>query len=253
MRGGAKVAYDLDKMRELYDAKKEKLMRSLWENKRVEIRDVDAGETAFLYSTKNHGPGYVDIKGGVGIRSLFEDMLDLLADRIILDGLTDIELIVGMMTGGAMPGFRLAYLLSERLERTIHYIYQRGARKEGGHAELDTGDRNNPLIKPGCKTLVVEELVNFAGTTTNGVLYERNEKKRIVEDAACILYYENPVAISKLEANSIRLHAVVGLPGLLNFGLREKYATEKAVASYFEFLRDPRHWNESRNFTFYGG
>ncbi|HAI74466.1 TPA: hypothetical protein DCL22_03745 [Candidatus Moranbacteria bacterium] len=226
-------------------------MHMLWMHQRVEIRDVQKGEEPFVYSTLNRGPGYVDVKGSVGIRPLFELEIELLTDRIIADGLDDIELVVGMMTGGALPGFHLAYFLSERFGRTVHYLYQRGARKEGGHGELDTGDRNNSLIKTGCKTLVVEELVNFAGTTTNGVLYEREEKNRVVTDAACILFYENPVAIKRLAEHNIKLHHVVGLPELLDFGVAKGYADENLVEQYREFLRDPKVWNESRGFEFH--
>lgn len=234
-----------------FTQKKQLLMDMLWKYRRVEIRDVLGGAEPFLYSTKNRGPGYVDIKGSVGIRDLFELELELLADRIILDKITDIDLIVGMMTGGALPGFRLAYLLSERYGKTVHYVYQRGSRKVGGHGELDTGDLNNPLIKPSCRTLVVEELVNFAGTTTNGVRYEREEKQRFVIDAACILFYKNPVAIEKLPRYGIEMHYVIELPELLDFGVKEGHVSKYLVDQYREFLSNPRQWNESRGFQFY--
>lgn len=240
-----------DCLTELFNRKKEEFKHKLWQYNRVEIRDVQNGEEPFLYSTLNRGPGYTDIKGSVGIDDLFELALELLAIRLILDGVDDIELIVGMMTGGSLPGYRLKQLLTERYGRIVRYIYQRGSRKPGGHRELDTGDRKNPYIAPGCKTLVMEELVNFAGTTTVGVLYERNEKKRIVTDAACILFYENPVAIKKLKEHEINLHYVVGLPELLDFGVANGYATKYLVDQYREFLRDPKAWNESRGFEFH--
>lgn len=233
--------------------KKENVMRLLLQSGGLEIRDVDGGEEAFLYSSGNHGPGYVDVKGRVGFDEVFEAMVDLLADKIIEDKV-DFDLLVGMMTGGSMPGFRLKQLLSERLDKRIVYIYQRGARKVGGHQELDTGDRSNHHIPEGCRTLVVEELVNFAQTTTNGVLYERNEKKRIVEDAATILFYQNPFAIEKLKKHGINLHWLIGLrDDLLPFTIKEGFFPEKAVQSYFDFLNNPREWNESRGFKFFGG
>lgn len=208
------------------DSKKKNFIRSIFKYGRIEIRDVDGGQEPFLYSTKNHGPGYVDVKGGVGIDEFFEPALDLLADIIVQDQIP-IDIVIGMMTGGALPGYRLKQHLQERLNKRIVYIYQRGARKEGGHAELDTGDRNNCHIQEGCYGLVVEELVNFAGTTTNGVLYERNVKKRIVDHAATILFYKNPVAIERLKENSITLHWVVALPEVLDLGFQEGYINQK--------------------------
>ena len=234
--------------------KKEQVMRLILESSGgVEIRDVDVGEESFLYSTKNRGPGYIDIKGRVGWDEVFESMVDLLADKLIEDEV-DFDLIVGMMTGGSMPGFRLKQIMSERLGKRIVYIYQRGARKVGGHQELDTGDRNNPHIPAKCRTLVVEELVNFAGTTTNGVLYERNEKGRIIEDAATILFYQNPMAIERLKKYKINLHWIIGLrDDLLPFAAKEGFFSQRLVDKYFEFLNNPKDWNLKRGFEFFEG
>jgi len=233
------------------EKEKKKLIRLIYDYDRIEIRDVDEGEEPFLYSTKNHGPGYVDVKGGVGIDEFFECAVGLLAD-VIVTNQVPVDIVIGMMTGGALPGYRLKQLLQERLGKRIIYIYQRGARKEGGHSELDTGDRNNCFVKKGCYGLVAEELVNFAGTTTNGVLYERNVKGQIVDHAATILFYENPVAIKRLKDNQINMHWVITLPEVLNLGLSEGYITKNQFNSYNAFLRDPKTWNESRGYQFFG-
>lgn len=230
--------------------KKDRVMRMILESRGLEIRDVDNGDEPFLYSSGNRGPGYVDIKGRVGFNSVFETMVNLLVDKIIEDEV-DFDGIVGMVTGGMLTGYRLKQIMSEILGRKIFYIYQRGARKEGGHKELDTGDRNNLNISDRCKVLVVEELINFAETTTNGVLYERS-KGRIANDVATILFYQNPIAIKKLERNSITVHYVITLPELLNFAREELYFKKRLVSDYFEFLEDPKVWNEKRGFEFYG-
>jgi orotate phosphoribosyltransferase len=232
------------------DPKIQSFIRSMFEFGRIEIRDVDGGQKPFLYSTKNHGPGYVDVKGGIGIDEFFEPAVELLAEIIVRDQVP-VDVIVGMMSGGALPGYRLKQHLQARLGKRIVYIYQRGARKEGGHGELDTGDRNNPFVSDGCHVIIVEELVNFAGTTTNGVLYERT-KGRVVDHAATILFYKNPVAIKRLETNNIALHWVITLPEVLDIGLSEGYITQSLFDQYLAFLRDPKSWNESRGYPFYG-
>ncbi len=231
------------------DEKKRQVMRAIIQSGGIEIRDVDGGEEPFVYSSKNRGPGYVDIKGRVGFNKVFDPMVDLLADTLVADKV-DFDMIVGMMTGGALPGYRLKQLIQEHIGRPIVYVYQRGARKVGGHGELDTGDRNNPDVVPGIRTLVVEELVNFAVTTCNGVAYERG-LGRTVTDAACILCYENPVAIQRLRENHIELHYPISLPEILHFGGQEHLLQSQAVDSYMQFLEDPRAWNESRGFQFY--
>ncbi|OGF22933.1 hypothetical protein A2Y83_02110 [Candidatus Falkowbacteria bacterium RBG_13_39_14] len=232
---------------------KKEVMRRILESGGVEIRDVNGGADPFLYSSGNRGPGYVDIKGRVGWDSVFEPMMALFADHLIAQKI-ECDLIVGMMTGGALPGYRLKQLLSEKMGRRIIYIYQRGARKIGGHQELDTGDRNNSFIPAQSKTLIVEELVNFAETTVNGATYEREEKGRIVTDAATVLFYQNPVAVERLKAHNINLHWIIGLrDDLLPFAVDEGFFTKKIVDQYYEFLDNPEVWNISRGFQFFEG
>jgi orotate phosphoribosyltransferase len=238
---------------EIDKGKKDQVMRAIVESGGLEIRDVDKGEPPFLYSTKNHGPGYVDIKGRVGFDEVFDLMVDLMADLLIANNVL-FDLLVGMMTGGAIPGHSVKKILSSRLGKRIVYVYQRGSRKVGGHEEMDTGDRDNPHILPGCRALIFEELVNFAGTTVNGALYERNEKGRIVTDAATILFYQNPVAIKRLAEHKINLHYLIGLrDDLLPFVVREGLYSERLVGKYLEFLADPKGWNQSRGFEFFSG
>ena len=105
-----------------FQMRKAHVMRLLLESGGLEIRAVDEGAEPFLYSSKNHGPGYVDVKGRVGFDEVFEPMVELLVDVLIEDKV-QFDLIVGMMTGGSMPGFRLKQLLQERLGRRIVYIY----------------------------------------------------------------------------------------------------------------------------------
>src|SRR6266542_2417578 len=70
-----------------------------------EIRDVDGGEEPFLYSTKNRGPGYVDIKGRVGWRPLFDTLCQQSALRLI-EAEAKFDFVSGNATGGMVPAFR---------------------------------------------------------------------------------------------------------------------------------------------------
>ena len=247
---GIEVAIGMVENEKDYQQQKNLAMKLILESGAVEIRDVDSGEDPFLYSTKNRGPGYIDIKGRIGFDEVFEAMTELLFQKLVKDDICP-ELLVGMMTGGSLPGYRLKQKLAKYFQRRVVYIYQRGARKVGGHLELDTGDRSNPYIKQGCNTLVVEELVNFAGTTTNGVLYER-KKNRAVDHAACILFYENPVAIKKLKKHNINLHYAIGLQSdLLPFAVDNGFFSIQLAELYLSFLKNPKEWNESRGFKFY--
>ena len=174
-----------------------------------------------------------------------------LADKVYHDNFP-FDIIVGMVTGGMLPAFRIKQILSYYYCRPIPYIYQRGSRKVGGHQELDTGDRNNPFIKEGCRALVVEELINYAETTTNGILHER-AKGRIAEDVACILFYNNPVAIDRLQRHNIMVHYVMTLEDLLTQAEVMGYYDVKLIDQYREYLINPQAWHERKGYEFFKG
>src|SRR3990167_735411 len=168
----------------------------------ISIRDVDSGELPFVYSTGNRGPGYLMIKGLVGQPAVLKKLTKSLAYKVIQEAKFDF--IEGNATGGMIPGWQLRNDVSDILGKEIPYCYLRGSRKEGGHGELITGNSNNPLIKPGMKALVVEELVNYAGTTGNAA-EEFRAAGYPVSHAACILSYDHQQSNARLEEKGITL------------------------------------------------
>src|SRR3989338_6291016 len=143
----------------------EEIATKIIESGQVQIRDVDRGEKPFDYTSGNRGPGYLQIKGLVGQPDTFVFLIRQLAHKVIREAKFDF--VNGNVTGGAIPGWELSRQVSDILGETIPNTYLRGSKKEGGFGELITGIQNNPLIKEGMVALVVEELVNYAETTTN--------------------------------------------------------------------------------------
>lgn len=80
----------------------------------VVIRDVDAGEDAFLYSSGNYGPGYVTVKGMVGHKSVMVPLCYQLAIKLA-EMAPDLDFIAGNVSGGVVPG----WILSEAFERIL--------------------------------------------------------------------------------------------------------------------------------------
>ena len=212
-----------------------------------EIRDVDNGEKPFLYSSGNWGPGYVNIKGLIGnksvIRHLGRNLAYAIANRVPY-----LRFIAGNATGGMIP----AWIVSEKLEgmlmRSVPFVYVRGARKKGGHQETITGNRNNSAIRAGDVAIVIEELVNFAETTCNSADALRYAGYS-VKYAACILDYGNPIARESLKAHRIQLISLLTLSDLLMAA--ERFGTHKPylIRAYRVFLEDPRGWQDARGLT----
>lgn len=214
----------------------------------VSVRDVDAGEEPFVYSTGNRGPGYVMIKGLVGQRRIMKFLTMQLAHKVAPLFKTDFDFVEGNATGGMIPHWQLTDDLEAVLglePGSIPYAYLREARKEGGHGELITGITNNPEIRNGMKVLIGEELVNYAGTTTNAAKIFR-EAGFPATDAATILFYDTPDSNARLQESNLRMNALITLPQLIDAGERLKKLATAACASYRDFLRDPMEWQLNR-------
>ncbi|MEK7559707.1 MAG: hypothetical protein AAB522_00180 [Patescibacteria group bacterium] len=223
------------------------LMMDVLQAHAMEIRDVERGEKPFLYSSGNYGPGYVTIKNLVGRKRIIRSLSRELASKVAYTT-SNINFVAGNVTGGLVPGWLLSEYLEEYWERRIPFVYVRDMRKRGGHKELITGITNNPEIKQGDNCLVVEELVNFAETTVNSTLELRSVGYRITH-AACILSYNNPVAIKSLEENNIELLYLFTLSELLDAAEKFQTHEKKLIDSYREFLKNPLGWQKKRNLT----
>lgn len=210
----------------------------------VEIRDINAGEKPFLYSSGNFGPGYVTIKGLVGRQAIFKTLTEQCALRVLEEG-ADFDFIAANATGGMIPGYQVREDLQRISERSIPYIYVRNTRKIGGHQEYATGLAGNPEIPKGSKPLIYEELVNFAQTTCNSRIVLAEEGYPAT-NAATILHYENPQAISRLEEENLKLIWTVRLQTVLQVAEDTKRFSREAVADYRDFLKNPQVWQEAR-------
>lgn len=222
----------------------EEVVMKVLEAKAVEIRDVDSGAEPFLYASGNSGPGYVSIKNLVGRKAIIKLLIQQLATKVAKEA-PQLEFVAGNVSGGMIP----AWLLSENLEpllgRTIPFVYIREMKKKGGQKELITGIAHNPEIRAGANGLVVEELVNFAETTCHGAKALRDAGYRVTH-AACVIFYNNPVAIKALQEAGIEMIYLLTLPQLLEIAEKNQTHSQKAIDGYREFLKDPLGWQAKR-------
>jgi len=202
-----------------------------------EVEELPLEKQPFLYASGNWGPGYVTIKSLVGRKKIIKFLVQQLA-RNIVERVPYVDFIAGNVSGGMIPGWILSEEIEVLLGITIPFVYIRNARKKGGQKELVTGITNNPEIIPGSNGLVVEELVNFAQTTCNGVEALRDNGYSVTH-AATILFYDNPEAVRALKDTGTEMVYLFTLIDLLT--VAEKYQThpQQAIDSYREFLKDP--------------
>jgi orotate phosphoribosyltransferase len=212
-----------------------------------EVSELPLKNQPFLYASGNWGPGYISVKNQVGrkkiIMSLVQQLCFLVAKKI-----PGLNFVAGNVTGGMIPGWILSQELKAILGREVPFVYIRAARKSGGQKELITGIANNPEIHQGDNGLVVEELVNFAQTSCNGVLSLRDAGYKVTH-AATILFYDNPEAKKALTANNIEMVYLFTLPDLLAVAEEKEAFSARAIADYREFLKNPPDWQKKRGLS----
>ncbi|HYF29169.1 MAG TPA: hypothetical protein VEA36_02275 [Candidatus Paceibacterota bacterium] len=207
------------------------------------LRDVERGEEPFLYSSGNKGPGYAMVKGLVAQRRLLRALVRELAIAIH-EAAVGIEYVAGNATGGMVPAWILAEELTELSGKEVPYFYVRGSRKVGGHSEQITGDDLNDFFTPGRRGIVMEELVNFAETTVNSALVQR-EAGYEVNHGATILFYDHPVAAVRLASSSMELFHLITMKELLDEAEETGVFESRLIADYRRFLADPPAWQRA--------
>lgn len=214
-------------------------VRGIIEAHALTIRDIEGGEDPFVYSSGNRGPGYLMFKGLVSQRSLLTAMVHHLAFKT-LSIFPDVEYVAGNATGGMVPGWVMAEALSTLTGREVPYFYVRNTRKIGGHGELLTGDKNNNFFVPGRRGLVFEELVNFAQTTTNSAIVQR-EAGYDVRFGATLVSYDQPRTRALLDEAEIELVHLFSVKEILDIAEGGNYE-KRLVDDYRAFLTDPIGW-----------
>ena len=78
---------------------------------------------------------------------------------------------------------------------------------------------------------------------------EQREKGYKADEAATILFYDNPKAVESLRQEGVSLTPLITLPTLIDVAERTSKFNLKAIASYREFLQDPTEWQLKRGFV----
>lgn len=217
----------------------------------IDIRDIDAGEEPFLYSSGNHGPIYYNVKGIVGRQDVFKRLCEQTALRLA-DQEAKFDFVAGNATGGMVPAYQIREDYQRITDKKVPYIYVRNTRKIGGHQEHTTGLVNNPEIPPGSLPLVVEELVNFAQTTCNSAEVLKREGYPAANYTgprfgATIFHFENPEALAQLAANGLTEVWTVRLATTIE--VADRVFPRHLVEDVRRFIADPLKWQADRGYS----
>lgn len=110
--------------------------------------------------------------------------------------------------------------------------------------EIPLNEAISPIPKAS-KGIVIEELINFAQSTTNSADMLKESGYQI-NCAGTVLFYNNPESIKALDEHKIEIVQVVSLPDLISAAKKHQTHSQKAIDDYQTFLTNPSKWQELR-------
>ncbi|HLM83925.1 MAG TPA: hypothetical protein VK254_01775 [Candidatus Bathyarchaeia archaeon] len=140
---------------------------------------------------------------------------------------------------------QLAPFTHEEISALEHPLEHRRNLKpitEGGCDPLD----EKRAIPIGSEGIVAEELANFAHSTYVSASILEEDFGLHVPNAACILFYDNPVAKRDLSLEGMSMTYLLTLPQLLDAAKHFRTHSGRAIKSFRSFLVDPEEWNKKR-------
>ncbi len=253
------LPYDIPEVGDVIDASTEDIGKAILDAGALDIRDVPflgkegGGKDPFLYASSNRGPGYVMVKGQVGRPKLMDFLCYQLAKKIHDAGI-EFDFVAGNVTGGVIPGWKVRDYLERLQGREIPYVFVKGTRAdlstmtEQDAANFIVGHKNNPNMKKGMTCVIVEELANFAQTTSAsaGILRKAGYE---TENGSSILFYDHAQGHANLERAGLNMTAAITLPELLEVGESSGHFKPDVVDSYRNFLSNPTIWQLEHGFV----
>ena len=102
------------------------------------------------------------------------------------------------------------------------------------------------LIPIDSEGIVAEELANYAHSTCVSASILEQDFGLHVPHAACILFYDNPVAKRSLSLEGMNMTYLLTLPQFLNAAAHYHTHPGKLIKCFRSFLVDPEEWNKKR-------
>ncbi len=190
-------------------AVKESIERALWESKAVKIDT----EKQFTLASGKLSPIYIDCRTIIS----FPNVMDLIADKaveIIEKKIGNVDLIAG----GETAGIPFAAWIAAKLGKGM--IYVRKEKKGYGAGKQIEGKLNQ-----GDRVLLVEDLITDGGSKLNFINGIKEAGGAI---NSCIVVFDREQGgAQKLSGLGVKLFGLTTLSRTLQFGLENKYITEK--------------------------
>ena len=151
--------------------------------------------------------------------------------RIIEERFGEVDAIAGVATGAIAQGALVADLLNKP------FVYVRSKPKDHGLENLIEGE-----LRPGMKSVVVEDLISTGGSSLKAVEAIRNNGCDVIGMVAAYTYGFDVAAKAFKDAN-VELVTLTNYEAVVSEAVRIGYIDADDVDLLNEWRKDPAHWN----------
>jgi orotate phosphoribosyltransferase len=152
--------------------------------------------------------------------------------KIIQDEFGDIDLIVGVATGGIALGALVAQELG------LPFAYVRSSQKAHGLTNQVEG-----VVESGQRTVVIEDLISTGGSSLKAVEALR-ELGCDVKGLVAIFSYDFKIAKDSFEAAKCNMFTLSNYQALTEQALADEFIQEKDLESLKQWRVDPAKWKK---------
>lgn len=186
-------------------------------------------DNPFIWASGWNSPIYTDNRRILSYPDV-RNFVKVELGRAIIENYPRVQAIAGVATGAIAISAIVADMLG------LPYVYVRSTPKDHGLENLIEGN-----LRPGLRTVVVEDLVSTAGSSLKAVEALRNAGADVVGMTA-LFNYEFPMAAKRLREADVQLVALCSYSTMIDTAAEIDYISPDDIEALKEWRRDPANW-----------
>lgn len=190
-------------------------------------------ENPFTWASGWNSPIYTDNRKALSYPEV-RTFIKVELCRLISENFAEANAVAGVATGAIAQGALVAD------ELNLPFVYVRSSPKDHGLENLIEGN-----LKPGCKVVVVEDLISTGGSSLKAVEAIRMAGCEVVGMVA-IFTYGFPVAEKAFEKAGVKLLTLSNYNAMLEVALANDSIKPEDVEALKEWRKDPANWAPKR-------
>lgn len=190
-------------------------------------------ENPFTWASGWNSPIYTDNRKALSYPEV-RTFIKVELCRLISENFVEANAVAGVATGAIAQGALVAD------ELNLPFVYVRSSPKDHGLENLIEGN-----LKPGCKVVVVEDLISTGGSSLKAVEAIRTAGCEVVGMVA-IFTYGFPVAEKAFEKAGVKLMTLSNYNAMLEVALANDSIKPEDVEALKEWRKDPANWAPKR-------